>query len=191
MVSYICDRTHIGSRIRRGRFYGHLFKPPMSAAAVLARPVAFFLPAFPMLFFFRRLPMQTLIKNGTIVNPQGRSKMDVLVEDGRIIALAPELRAPGAQVIQAKGCYVFPGFIDTHTHFDLDTGSAVTADDFVTAPKPPPWAVPPAYWISPPKSGMVPFSRHWIPGMKKPRAPAATMGSTWPLPGGMKASGPK
>lgn len=38
--------------------------------------------------------MQTLIKNGTIVNPQGRSKMDVLVEDGRIIALAPELRAP-------------------------------------------------------------------------------------------------
>ena len=77
--------------------------------------------------------MQTLIKNGTIVNPQGRSKMDVLVEDGRIIALAPELRAPGAQVIQAKGCYVFPGFIDTHTHFDLDTGSAVTADDFVTA----------------------------------------------------------
>ena len=79
--------------------------------------------------------MQTLIKNGTIVNPQGRSKMDVLVEDGRIIALAPELRAPGAQVIQAKGCYVFPGFIDTHTHFDLDTGSAVTADDFVTGTK--------------------------------------------------------
>ena len=79
--------------------------------------------------------MQTIIKNGTIVNPQGRSKMDVLVEDGRIIALAPELRAPGAQVIQAKGCYVFPGFIDTHTHFDLDTGSAVTADDFVTGTK--------------------------------------------------------
>ena len=79
--------------------------------------------------------MQTLIKNGTIVNPQGRSKMDVLVEDGRIIALAPELWAPGAQVIQAKGCYVFPGFIDTHTHFDLDTGSAVTADDFVTGTK--------------------------------------------------------
>lgn len=79
--------------------------------------------------------MQILIKNGTIVNPQGRSRLDILVADGCIAALGPDLQAKGARVVNAKGCYVFPGFIDTHTHFDLDTGSAVTADDFVTGTK--------------------------------------------------------
>lgn len=79
--------------------------------------------------------MQTLIKNGTIVNPGGRARLDVLVEGGRIAALGQELTASGARVVDAKGCYVLPGFIDTHTHFDLDTGSAVTADDFITGSK--------------------------------------------------------
>ncbi|MEA5058925.1 MAG: dihydropyrimidinase [Candidatus Pelethousia sp.] len=79
--------------------------------------------------------MQTLIKNGTIVNAGGRARLDVLVEAGRIISLGQNLAAAGAKIIDAKGCYVLPGFIDTHTHFDLDTGSAVTADDFVTGTK--------------------------------------------------------
>ncbi|NCB32201.1 MAG: dihydropyrimidinase, partial [Clostridia bacterium] len=79
--------------------------------------------------------MQTLIKNGTIVNAGGRARLDVLVEAGRIISLGQNLAAAGAKIIDAKGCYVLPGFIDTHTHFDLDTGSAVTADDFITGTK--------------------------------------------------------
>ena len=79
--------------------------------------------------------MQTLIKNGTIVNPQGCSRLDILIEDDRIVALGPTLRAPGAQTVNAKDCYIFPGFIDTHTHFDLDTGSALTADNFITGTK--------------------------------------------------------
>lgn len=76
--------------------------------------------------------MRTLIKNGTIVNADGRARLDVLVEGDRITELGQNLAAPDARVIDAKGCYVLPGFIDTHTHFDLDTGSAVTADDFIT-----------------------------------------------------------
>ncbi len=79
--------------------------------------------------------MQTLIKNGIIVNAHGRARLDVLVEGGRIAALGQDLAPSGARVIDAKGCYVLPGFIDTHTHFDLDTGSAVTADDFNTGTK--------------------------------------------------------
>lgn len=79
--------------------------------------------------------MQTLIKNGTIVNAQGRDRLDVLIEGERIVEIGQSLGVSGTQVIDARGCYVMPGFIDTHTHFDLDTGSAVTADDFITGSK--------------------------------------------------------
>lgn len=41
----------------------------------------------------------------------------VLVEDGRITAIGPQLQAPeGAQVVDAKGYTVMPGMIDLHVH---------------------------------------------------------------------------
>ena len=33
---------------------------------------------------------------------------------------------------EAAGCLVFPGFIDAHTHLDMDSGTTVTADDFAS-----------------------------------------------------------
>ena len=33
---------------------------------------------------------------------------------------------------EAAGCLVFPGFIDGHTHLDMDSGTTVTADDFAS-----------------------------------------------------------
>lgn len=79
--------------------------------------------------------MDILIQNGTVVNHCGRKKADVHISGGRIKAVGENLCAAGAKVIDAEGCFVFPGMIDTHTHFDLDTGSAVTADDFITGTK--------------------------------------------------------
>lgn len=79
--------------------------------------------------------MRTLIQNGTIVNADGRVKTNLLVEDGRISQLGTDIQAPDAKVIDAEGCFVMPGFIDTHTHFDLDLGFTVTADDFITGTK--------------------------------------------------------
>ena len=79
--------------------------------------------------------MQTIIKNGTIVNSYGRRRADVLIDGDIIAAIGNELSAPDAEVIDAAGCYILPGFIDTHTHFDLDTGSALTADNFDTGSK--------------------------------------------------------
>ena len=79
--------------------------------------------------------MQTIIKNGTIVNSYGRRRADVLIDGDIIAAIGNEISAPGAEIIDAAGCYILPGFIDTHTHFDLDTGSAITADNFDTGSK--------------------------------------------------------
>ena len=79
--------------------------------------------------------MRILIKNGTIVKSTGRRKADVLVKNGRIARIAPEINEAADRVIDASGCYVFAGFIDTHTHFDLDLGTTVTADDFESGTK--------------------------------------------------------
>lgn len=79
--------------------------------------------------------MKTLIKNGTVVNASGSVRADVLVEGARIARVAPGIECEQAAVLDAAGCLVMPGFIDTHTHFDLDLGVTVTADDFKSGTK--------------------------------------------------------
>jgi len=76
--------------------------------------------------------MKTLIANGTVVNFDGEQRADVLIEDGRVARVAPDIACEDAKRVDARGCFVLPGFIDTHTHFDLDLGFAKTADDFLT-----------------------------------------------------------
>ena len=63
------------------------------------------------------------ISGGTAADPQGMRLFpaDILLEDGRIAAIAREgeMAAPeDAQVIDARGCIVCPGFIDPHGHID-------------------------------------------------------------------------
>lgn len=77
--------------------------------------------------------MKTLIQNGTVVNEDGARMADVLIEGGRIDSVCPHIEyVEGMERIDARGLYILPGFIDTHTHFDLDLGYAKTADDFLT-----------------------------------------------------------
>lgn len=71
-----------------------------------------------------------IIKNGTIVSGGQKYESDVRIKDGQITEIAKEISGVGEEVIDAKGCYIFPGFIDPHTHFELDTGSAVSPDTF-------------------------------------------------------------
>ena len=70
------------------------------------------------------------IKNGTIIGPDGREKADLYVENGRIAAVGGTL--PYDESWDAEGCLLFPGFIDSHTHLEMDTGSTVTADSFAS-----------------------------------------------------------
>ncbi len=61
-----------------------------------------------------------LIKNGKVLDGSSRpaSKADVAVKDGIIVRLAKSIKGTAAKVINARGLYVTPGFIDLHTHVD-------------------------------------------------------------------------
>ena len=80
---------------------------------------------------------RTLIINGTIVSPTGRSAGDVLI-DGETIAAIFEpgqvaaLGITADRTIDAKGKYVIPGGIDVHTHMELPFGGTEASDTFET-----------------------------------------------------------
>src|SRR5262245_30789333 len=61
-----------------------------------------------------------LIKNGAVITVDPAlgtlPRADILVRDGRIERIAPDLAAPDAEVIDATDMIVMPGFVDTHYH---------------------------------------------------------------------------
>ena len=72
-----------------------------------------------------------LLRGGTLVTPDGCFPGDVAIEDGAIVAVGAGLRMTEQfSVLDARGCIVLPGLIDSHTHIALDTGIYQTADDW-------------------------------------------------------------
>ena len=59
--------------------------------------------------------MAMIIRNGNVVLKDRVEKLDILVEDGKIVKLASKLPA-ASEEIDASGKYVFPGLIDMHVH---------------------------------------------------------------------------
>src|ERR1700682_2711657 len=79
----------------------------------------------------RKVDMTKLIRAGTVSNHDHSRRADVLVCDGVLPALGVNLhRPPGAETIDAGGCFVMPGGIDPHTHLELAFMGTVSADDF-------------------------------------------------------------
>ena len=79
-----------------------------------------------------------LIRNGRVIDPAcGRDQIaDVLIEGGLIVAVGPGLGGGGAEVFDATGLVVAPGFIDMHAHLrepgsehaeTIETGSRAAA----------------------------------------------------------------
>ncbi|MGB8340651.1 MAG: dihydropyrimidinase [Chthoniobacterales bacterium] len=78
--------------------------------------------------------MSILIKNGEIVTADERYFADILCENETITRIDREIDAPnGAEVIDATGKYVFPGFIDPHVHIYLPFMGTFAKDTHETA----------------------------------------------------------
>lgn len=78
--------------------------------------------------------MAVLIRNGEIINADSRFHADILVEGETISRIGKNIEAPaGATVIDAKGKYVFPGFIDPHVHIHLPFMGTLAKDTYETA----------------------------------------------------------
>jgi len=82
--------------------------------------------------------MPIVIKNGRVIDPASYTDRiaDVLIVDGRIAGVAPNLSSPKAEVYDAAGMIVAPGFIDMHVHLrepgfehaeNLESGSRAAA----------------------------------------------------------------
>jgi len=77
--------------------------------------------------------MPLLIRNGEIVTADSRTRADILCEGETITRIGAGLEAPpGAQVVDAAGKYVFPGFIDPHVHITLPFMGTFAKDTYET-----------------------------------------------------------
>jgi dihydroorotase len=62
--------------------------------------------------------MRLLIKKGRVLDPGSGADgiLDILIADGRIEDIGPEIDDPDARLLDARGLVVCPGFIDMHVH---------------------------------------------------------------------------
>lgn len=80
--------------------------------------------------------MSLLIKNGEIITASERYTADIWCENETITRIDKNITAPaGAEVIDAKGKFVFPGFIDPHVHIYLPFMGTFAKDTHETASK--------------------------------------------------------
>ncbi|WP_330333477.1 dihydropyrimidinase [Streptomyces sp. NBC_00536] len=90
------------------------------------------------------MPNRTLITGGLVVTAADELHADVLIEDGRIAALATHGSAAAAawtadRTIDAGGKYVIPGGVDVHTHMELPFGGTAASDTFETGTRAAAW----------------------------------------------------
>jgi cytosine/adenosine deaminase-related metal-dependent hydrolase len=73
-----------------------------------------------------------LIRNGIVIsgdtNVGDHLRADVLIEDGKIAKIAPDIQVSECEIIDATGMIVAPGFVDTHRHTWQSLGRNIAAD---------------------------------------------------------------
>lgn len=74
-----------------------------------------------------------LIRNGTLVTASDTFVADLLIREGRIVAVGHNL-PPAAETLDATGLLVFPGGVDPHVHLQYPQGPnrVVSSDDWLT-----------------------------------------------------------
>jgi dihydropyrimidinase len=87
---------------------------------------------------------RTVVRGGLVVTASDETCADVLIEDGRIAALAAS-GTPAAEsftadhVLDATGKYVVPGGVDAHTHMEMPFGGTYASDTFETGTRAAAW----------------------------------------------------
>lgn len=79
--------------------------------------------------------MKRLFKGGTIISGDGMKQLDILVKGEKILAVGENMVFQDAEIEDVRGKYLFPGFIDAHTHMALEVSNTITADRFDTGTK--------------------------------------------------------
>ncbi|MGW8747281.1 dihydropyrimidinase [Streptomyces sp. NPDC055794] len=87
---------------------------------------------------------RTVIRGGLVITASDEIHADVLIEDGRVAALAATgTPAAGSftaeRVLDATGKYVIPGGVDGHTHMEMPFGGTYAADTFETGTRAAAW----------------------------------------------------
>ncbi|MGY3339661.1 dihydropyrimidinase [Streptomyces filamentosus] len=87
---------------------------------------------------------RTLVRGGLVVTASDELHADVLIEDGRIAALAAHgsdaaARWTADRTLDATGRYVIPGGVDVHTHMELPFGGTSASDTFETGTRAAAW----------------------------------------------------
>ncbi|MDQ0939782.1 MULTISPECIES: dihydropyrimidinase [unclassified Streptomyces] len=87
---------------------------------------------------------RTLIRGGLVITAADEVHADVLIEDGRIAALAAHGSAvadawTADRTIDAANKYVIPGGVDAHTHMELPFGGTFASDSFETGTRAAAW----------------------------------------------------
>ena len=80
--------------------------------------------------------MPLLIRHGEVLNAGSRFHADVLCEGGTLTRVEPSIDPaglPGAEVLDASGCFVMPGLIDPHVHVHLPFMGTFAKDTHATA----------------------------------------------------------
>jgi len=75
-----------------------------------------------------------VIRNGLHFDGTGApaAVRDLGIRDGRVVATSDvPLQADGARVVDARGCWVMPGFLDMHTHYDAELIAAPSLSESV------------------------------------------------------------
>ena len=83
-----------------------------------------------------------LLEGGSVLTKGGFEALDVLIDGDNVIRIGKTIESNGAEVIDATGCLIGPGFVDLHVHFrdpgqtwkeDLESGSRAAAAGGFTA----------------------------------------------------------